>query len=60
MFSKPLKGALSPSTSTPVREAQILPDIKDKSNPHLVENLMGATKSQLCQEAQQFQKVADT
>ena len=53
-------GALSPSTSTPAGEAQILPDIKDKSNPHLVENLMGATKSQLCQEAQQFQKVADT
>ena len=48
MFSKLLKGVLPPSTSAPAGEAQMLPDIEDKSDQLLVKNLMGTTKSQLC------------
>ena len=48
MFLSPYKGVLP--NSTPVAEAQILPDIIDESNQYRVKKLIGREKSQLCQE----------
>ena len=43
----PYKESLPPSTPPPAGEAQILQDIRDKSNQYLLKKLMGTTKSQM-------------
>ena len=40
-----LSSGAAPSTAAPAGEAQIVPDITDKSNLYLVKKLMGTNKS---------------